>query len=238
MTSQLPNRFQRLADSLRNGWSFVLDHLLPASCRVCGREGHWWCADRLPWPQCFACHASYHPEGKRLGCRQVSLPLLYLGQFKKNPDLRTRLYQWKYGGYWALSADWGQALAELVTQHGLEGHPLVPIPIHPSRWRARGFHQTQQLAEDIARGTRQPIHTDVLMKEESTPHQARQTSRDERIANLLGSYRARSRRPDESAEILLVDDVVTSGATVLATRRVLKEAGWDVRGIIAVATDR
>lgn len=216
----------------------LVDYLLPASCSVCHREGHWWCSEALPWPQCFFCQRSHHPEHSRIGCPKRSLPLIYLGRFKDDPNLRSRLHEWKYEGYWTLSTDWGRALARSLLRSNLVSLPLVPIPIHPRRQLSRGFHQTSRLAQDIAAETGQPIVEDLLVKHRSTPPQALKENREERLTNLGASFSARARIRRESREIILVDDVVTSGATIGTARTICHQAGWRVRAVVAVATDR
>ncbi len=115
---------------------------------------------------------------------------------------------------------------------------LVPVPVHWSRRMARGYNQTEFLARGLSRETSIPVATDIL----SLPRRhSTQTHRSaaERAANVAGDYRARraprSLRGNPSPHLLLVDDIITTGATMRdglrALHRALPEAKLSVLSI-------
>lgn len=130
-------------------------------------------------------------------------------------------------------------LAELMIRY-LEGAELrsagfvaMPIPLSARRFRARGYNQAELIARRVARALDIPVVTDVLIRAKHTKPQSDTTSEAERRENIQGAYAITAHSAIRGANILLIDDVSTSGATFLEASRVLKAAG--AGKIIAVA---
>ncbi|MFM7088473.1 MAG: ComF family protein [Candidatus Paceibacterota bacterium] len=112
---------------------------------------------------------------------------------------------------------------------------LIPIPLSEKRLRERGFNQSSLLAQVLASidTTRMLSCTDkVLIKHRETKHQAHIKNRQERLANLAGSFAIRHPEKIIGKNIILIDDVTTTGATLSEARKVLKKAG--AKNIIAI----
>ena len=107
---------------------------------------------------------------------------------------------------------------------------LIPVPLHPVRQRRRGFNQAAVLAEAIARATGLAI-SDCLRRRGPGPPQVGRT-RGARLAGPAGSIEARARVPPTA---LIVDDVVTTGATIAACAAALQQAGTVDLAAIAIA---
>ncbi|MBA4371692.1 MAG: ComF family protein [Thermodesulfovibrio sp.] len=101
---------------------------------------------------------------------------------------------------------------------------VIPIPMHLNGLRERGFNQSLLLAKVVAEGTRTPLIIDRLIKGKETPPQIGLTAK-ERTANLSGAFSAL--RSFSGMRILLVDDVMTTGATARAGAKALRLAGAD-----------
>lgn len=101
----------------------------------------------------------------------------------------------------------------------------VPVPLHSMRERQRGFNQARLLSESLSRLTGIPT-VDALIRIRATQTQTR-LSREDRAENVLGAFQLRM--PVEGLSILLVDDVLTTGATAVSCAEALKEAG--ARGV-------
>ncbi len=102
---------------------------------------------------------------------------------------------------------------------------LMPIPVHPSRKRARGYNQAEELARRISRQTGIPISVDVLIRIRKTLPQKELTAQ-ERLKNLEQAFAVRQEALEPwMRSVLLVDDIYTTGSTMEACARVLKRAG-------------
>ncbi|WP_165819275.1 ComF family protein [Tamilnaduibacter salinus] len=98
---------------------------------------------------------------------------------------------------------------------------LIPVPMAPSRERRRGFNQAEEIAIWMSRQLNIPVYRQSLTRANHTQTQSG-LSRRERLANLKGAYRVRGPVP---SHVALVDDVMTTGATVRAASRILREHG-------------
>jgi len=105
-----------------------------------------------------------------------------------------------------------------------EDTAVVPVPVHPSRRRERGYNQSELLAARIAYLRGLSLKSGILLKTRNTGSQTG-LEREERVENVVGSFGLR--RPDRLSgrKILLVDDVVTTGSTLRECARALLESG-------------
>jgi ComF family protein len=126
------------------------------------------------------------------------------------------------------------ALALLTAALAPEEPPdlVVPVPLHPRRLRARGFNPANTVARDLARARDLPVHATALRRVRDTGSQTGRGVR-ERRRNVRGAFAAPTRVPPR---IWLVDDVVTTGATLEEAARALRRAG--AREVIALCAAR
>lgn len=160
-----------------------------------------------------------------------------------DPELVKRVGAWKYHGIrglaWPLAQRLLPAWERLVT--GCPVVPaLVPVPLHARRRRERGFNQCEILARLLAARTGAEVIERRLVRTRATAQQARLKSDADRAGNLEGAFAARADAAQAGRPVVLVDDLVTSGATVLAAAKALRLGGCCVWGVLAlgVATDR
>ena len=193
--------------------------LIPITCPVCGVRG------RAPCDRCAAQLRAAPSLPAPPGVESCSALLDYDGAGR---ELVARL---KYRNARASLAFLARGMAELVTaQHG-EPELVTWAPTTPARRRARGFDQAQLLARGLARRLALPCHP--LLRRAPGPPQTG------------GDAMARRRGPTFSARhtvagrrVLLVDDVVTTGATVAAAARALRQAGAARVDVVAAARTR
>lgn len=132
------------------------------------------------------------------------------------------------------------AMAGVVRSEGWERETdlVVPVPLHPRKRRERGFNQSEVLARDLADRLGLRCRNLLRRTRETAPQGSPTTlSRVRNVEGAFGLSRGGLRRPRlEGAALLLVDDVMTSGATLSACARVLRRAG--ARRVVAVAAAR
>ena len=110
---------------------------------------------------------------------------------------------------------------------------IVPIPLHTLKERERGFNQADRLAEAVAEVLGVPMVRDAVQRVKNTETQTH-LSRSKRLANMNGAFTLRRNR-SLMGTVMLVDDVMTTGATASACARVLKEAGAGTVNVLTLA---
>jgi ComF family protein len=102
---------------------------------------------------------------------------------------------------------------------------IIPLPLHKRKLRERGFNQSELLAKDIANLINKPALNNVLIKYRNTPAQMKIKKPDERSKNVHGVFKVKDGHFIKNKSVLLVDDVVTTGATLEEAAKTLVEAG-------------
>jgi ComF family protein len=120
-----------------------------------------------------------------------------------------------------------------VCPSALEGATLVPVPMHPSRLVERGYNQAGLLAGALAKRWQLPVSYRLLRRQQLAARQVG-LGRLEREANVRGAFVANAKGYRGGA-VVLVDDVVTTGATISACQTALSDKGISVSGIVALA---
>lgn len=150
--------------------------------------------------------------------------------------LKECLLQFKFGGRHRLGSSLGRLLFERTLLAGQLPVPaaVVAVPLHRRRRRQRGYNQAELLAESVAGFIGAPLKRRVLRKLEDRPPQA-ELSAASRWSNASGAYRAVVPPSLEGKDLLLVDDVFTTGATVESCARALRRAGAGAVDVLTVA---
>lgn len=147
-------------------------------------------------------------------------------------ELRELIHLFKYGRVQTLARPLGKLLA-LGLPREEKFDAIVPVPLHWwKRWQ-RGFNQSELLAREIARRTHLPVRKSVR-RVKYTNAQAGLTNAKRR-ANVSQAFRSKGGRVLEGQRVLLVDDVMTTGATAAACARALKRAGASYVALLTVA---
>jgi predicted amidophosphoribosyltransferase len=198
----------------------LIDLVLPVSCVCCLSPGQAWCA---------ACNPGVLLRRVELAS---GVPTVSAGSY--GATLRTALLAYKERGRRQLAIPLGQLLAAAVTAVVEPGtRPwLVTIPSRRAAARERGGDHVRRLARVVAR--RQGLDDRAALRLTGSVRDSAGLSTDERIANLDGRMRAWPPPGPASAAVLL-DDIVTTGATITEAHRAMTAAGWRVMGAATVA---
>ena len=202
-----------------------IGRLAPHDCLGCGAEGGLLCHEcddkLLPaLPRCYRCQQT---SPGFLTCEQCALlsPLLWVWPAVQYGDAAKQLvHHLKFSG--------AQAAARLTTRRMVRGSSIearpfvVPVPTATSRARQRGYDQAKLLARHVSKQAGLP-YLDCLVRHGQT-HQVG-ASRNQRLEQLTGAFRVRHTRLVPDAELLLVDDVITTGASLEAAAQALAAHG-------------
>lgn len=129
----------------------------------------------------------------------------------------------KFNGVSALAPAMAAEMTSVLREWSPPVEAIVPVPLHWLRRRTRGYNQSELLAAEIARGVGIPLHLQALRRTRRTAMQAQAPDAITRRANVQGAF-APGPRPIEG-NVLLIDDVSTTGATLDACARALLESG-------------
>ena len=209
----------------------ALDLLFPQWCVGCGKEGEL---------LCYSCHHSLPritpPLCPRCGKPQPSGTLCpscigwqaeidgIRSPFRFDGVTRQAIHQLKYRNLRALAVPLAKLLNDYLVANPLPGEILVPVPLHQKRLRERGYNQSSLLAKELGKLIKLPVIGDCLVRKRNTPPQTRTTTVDERRSNVADAFACRNYSP-KGKQVLLIDDVSTSGATLDACAAALKTAG-------------
>jgi ComF family protein len=134
----------------------------------------------------------------------------------------------KYEGWAAVANEIAERMSRLSWPADVvdERAALVPIPLASARKRQRGYNQSALIARGIGRRWRIPVWEDVVVRSRETSSQTRLTP-EQRLDNVAGSFRIGASRREElrGAHVVIVDDVVTTAATLNTCAKVLYESG-------------
>ena len=216
------------------------DVVFPPVCHSCNaRLPH---GDSIACPACLAAIVpvdewddAYREAFERLKEERTVSDFVAAWYFEQEGPLRALIPRLKIGGITSIGLEFGRVLGERIRDAGLgESDIVVPLPLHVSRMRERGFNQCELIARGVSAVTGRPLRTDLLRRTRFTPSQT-PLGHLERRKNVQDAFGLRAHAPHEIAgrSVLLVDDVVTTGATMRSCAGALHGAG--VRAVIACA---
>jgi ComF family protein len=181
-------------------------------------------------PFCASCDASIEPIAD-LAPLDCGLSVVSSGVY--GGALARAIQAMKYEDRADLAAPLGRRLAKAFTRADFSGSAtLVPVPLHPKRLAERGYNQSALIARALGRELGWNVCATALGRRRDTSAQAR-LGRSQRLHNVDGALIERARL--DGKHVVLVDDVVTTGATASACKEALERAGAVVLAVAAVA---
>jgi ComF family protein len=167
------------------------------------------------------------------------LPITYAAAgfvFASGGSLQTLVHKLKYEGRRQVGIVLGQQLGSTLSKHPefQQADALVPVPLHPTRQRSRGYNQSELIAVGLSHATGLDVDTGLLARAKKTATQTRK-NRLERWENMQNVFAVRAPERLKGRHILLLDDVITTGATIESAAQCLLDGGAGKVSILALA---
>ncbi|MDD3866875.1 MAG: ComF family protein [Clostridia bacterium] len=203
-----------------NGW--------PAICRLCLAKMPLLgiSEERRPWPE--MADADRHPDDLIFACMAYEEPI------------RSALIRLKFFDETDIAELVAELLYRLIRRTRAKGHAVMAVPLHPARLRERGYNQSSLIAAALARKLELPDRSELLVRIRATPQQSLLTDRRFRQENVRGAFAFHNESPSGAKPLIrpgstvwLVDDIMTTGATLTESARPLWRAGLHVYGLAA-----
>lgn len=212
----------------------------PSLCAVCSEPvdaSRYLCdacemkTPRIKAPFCAKCSEPFAGAiSETFSCANCSHRTLHFEcavcAFRSRGMVRKIVHEFKYGHQQHLRHPIAEWLAETLDDprlHGRRFDMIIPVPLHPTRKRERGFNQAELLAESLSKRADLPLRN-VLQRIRYTTTQTA-FDRAERMENLHDAFRLRKNADVRGLRVLLIDDILTTGSTLSECARVLKAAG-------------
>jgi competence protein ComFC len=197
---------------------FLLELFYPSRCAFCGKlvkMGEGMCRDcgkKLPYT------GENNAQQHFANISICISPLYYEG------TVRDALLRYKFGGAASYSRVFGKIMAKCIDEMHFSCDIITWVPLSRARLRKRGYNQAQLLAECVAKELSLPC-AEMLVKLRNNPAQSGINDYKQRQKNVSGIYEALAPSIAAGKRILLVDDIVTTGATLSEAASVLRKAG-------------
>lgn len=226
-------------------FSYIISLFESKKCYSCQQDWHFFCRECCQWwekyePYCYVCKRKSKDFKIHKEC-QSSLPylekIIVLTHYRNlviKKWLRCAKY---YKKFWFYSdiISWNQKFFERYLPH--ENCIFVPVPMHFLRKWKRGYNQSEIIAQNLSKICQIPVEKNFLRKNKYTLQQSK-LSKWKRENNLSGSFALRRKAfLDTKMHVILVDDVVSSGSTLLECARILSENGYKNISAVCIASD-
>jgi len=197
----------------------------------CGKVGSFLCTDcyrKLPQLKGPLCPCCGKPQASGILCPvcvrvQAEVDGIR-SPYRFEEVIRKAVHQLKYHNLKALSFCLAGLLADYLQLNPLPGEIIVPVPLHPRRLRERGYNQSSLLARGLGKIINLPVVEDCLVRVKETQPQVKTPNIEERRKNVIDAFMCRDEKL-RGKQIILIDDVCTSGATLESCGIALKNKG-------------
>lgn len=225
-------RRRELVEKLYSAVNALLDFFFPRFCAACKTKMSG--TERFVCPACISKiqRASQerieHEFQRKFLQNQIISGFQSAFVFEKEKELQTILHSLKYNGKFLL----GKFLGEIAVKESLEmmknwnADLILPVPLHSLKKAERGYNQSEFICKGISKVLGIPYKTNFVKRTRFTLSQTTMTL-EERKQNVHEAFKLKHRSAVAGKRIIIVDDVITTGATITECARVLKENGAD-----------
>jgi ComF family protein len=201
----------------------VLEFIFPSRCIQCNRFGSLLCVQ---------CQAQIRVPPPVVELDSPITERRSTAEF--GGAIQAAIHALKYNGRWAYAVPLSQRLASELAQSGWQSTLITAVPLHPSRQKSRGYNQAALLAELLAHSANVPFHADAIHRIRNTPAQVGLGGQDRQL-NVAGAFEADPAIVADQ-QVVVVDDVHTTGATLRECANALLNAGADNVWALTVAS--
>lgn len=209
----------------------VIDFFFPRYCVGCGKNGDFLCPvcrqtiPRILPPFCQRCGKPEASGGLCVSCWSVRSDLDGVrSPFRFDGVIRRAVHELKYHNVKALAGCLAELIADYLESNPVPGEVLIPVPLHPRRLRQRGYNQSGLLAAELGSLMSLPVIEGSLRRVKDSLPQAKAATVEERWRNVKDAF-ACPAGVLVGKQVILLDDVCTTGATLEAAAMALKAAG-------------
>jgi ComF family protein len=222
-------------------WDDFISLLFPRLCYGCGN--HLMRNETLICTECYILipRTNYHlkpdnPVSQLFWGRCLIEKAAAFSFYTKDSRIRKLIHQLKYKGIRELGSELGRIYGNSLKSSGFleEIDLIIPVPLHPSKKRQRGFNQSDLISRGISETTGIPMNSDLLVRKTVTKTQTRK-SRYDRWTNVQDIFRVTDQDRLKDKHILLVDDVITTGSTIEACANEILKAENVKVSVVALA---
>ena len=179
----------------------------------------------MPVPVCPKCG---RPQASGIlcpTCRQLQTEIDGIrSPYRFDEVIRKAIHQLKYHNLKAISSCLAELLADYLQSNPLRGEAIVPVPLHPRRLRERGYNQSSLLARKLGKLTNLPVVENCLIRIKEAQPQVKAHNIEERRENVIDAFMCHNEKIS-GKQIILIDDVCTSGTTLESCAVALKSKG-------------
>lgn len=219
----------------------VLDFIFPRFCVGCYNEGNFLCEDcknkiiLIKIPTCIKCQ-KMTTEGICKKCKEdIPIQKAIIAGYHRDPILREAIHYLKYEGLTELSHMLSKLIIERLNNEKFPKNcTIIPVPLHKSRFSNRGYNQSELIAKKISDHFNIPFETRLLKRIKNTKPQI-ELKHKERQDNVIDAFCLNKKCQLPVGTIILIDDVITTGATIAECARILRESGTKHIWLIALA---
>jgi ComF family protein len=212
---------EKIMNTIKRGLNSILEMLFPSRCIGCNFRGEILCSNCL--------------DNLKLVERQTEENIIALYDYR-DPIIKKGIWKLKYHHSPYLGKKFGELLCEsfleeidqLKTFSKGSSVFVIPIPISKNKHQARGYNQSEIISRAFCHfksDSTFELKNNILFKKINTIPQARLTNRNKRLKNIKGAFEIKNEKQIKGKTIIIIDDVTTTGGTMLEAIKILKKSG-------------